>query len=69
MYVHIGKAQIIQINEIIAVIHYENYVPAAFLRLLVPMDEVKSFIVTDDFVFGSPYRAQAIVKKVKEQRL
>lgn len=69
MYVQIGPDQTIQIKEIIAVIHFENYVPAAFVRLLVPKSEVKSFIVCNEIVYGSPYRAQAIVKKIKEQRL
>jgi hypothetical protein len=69
VYVQIGKAQTVQTSEIIAVVHYENYVPAAFVRLLVPMDEIRSYIVTADFVYGSPYRAQAVVKKIKEQKL
>ncbi|TWT00634.1 hypothetical protein [Planomicrobium sp. CPCC 101079] len=69
MYVQVGKTQTIQINEIIAVIHHENYMPAAFVRLLVPREEVRAFIVTADFVYGSPYRAQAIVKKINDRRL
>jgi hypothetical protein len=69
MYVQIGKAQTIQTSEIIAVIQYENDVPAAFVRLLAPKSEVRSLIVTTDFSYGSPYRAQAIVKKIQEQRL
>ncbi|GKW44313.1 hypothetical protein NCCP2050_00050 [Planococcus sp. NCCP-2050] len=54
-------------KEIIAVIHYENYVPAAFVRLLVPIEHVKSYVVTDEFVYGSPLKAQAIVKHLNEQ--
>ncbi|MGI2328456.1 hypothetical protein [Planococcus sp. YIM B11945] len=65
----IGKAQTIRITEIIAVIDWKNEVPAAFLRPLVPEKDIKSYIVTDDFVYGSPYRAQAIIKKIKERRL
>lgn len=66
---HIGKEQMIRIAEIIAVIAHENYVPAAFVRPLVPIENVKSFIVTDDFVYGSPLRAQAVLKKIQQNRL
>ncbi|MBZ5199585.1 hypothetical protein HU147_00020 [Planomicrobium chinense] len=66
---HIGKEQTIRIAEIVAVTAHEHYVPAAFVRLLVPLDKVKSFIVTDDFVYGSPLRAQAILKKIRQNRL
>jgi len=67
--VHIGKEQTIRIAEIIAVTAHEPYVPAAFVRLLVPLEKVKSFIVTDDFAYGSPLRAQAILKKIRQNRL
>jgi len=67
--VHIGKEQTVRTAEIVAVIAHENYVPAAFLRLLVPIEKVKSFIVTDDFVYGSPLRAQAVLKKIQQNRL
>ena len=69
MYVSISTGQIIRTDEIIAVISHENYKPAAFVRLLVPIDKVKSFVVTDDFIYGTPLKAQSILKKVKEQRL
>jgi hypothetical protein len=67
--VHIGKEQTIRTAEIIAVIAYQNDVPAAFTQLLVPIEKVKSFIVTDDFVYGSPLRAQAVLKKIQQYRL
>lgn len=69
MYIQIGAAQILQIAEIIAVIPYKNKMPVAFVRLLVPRESVKSLIVTEDFTYGSPYRTQAILKKIKEHRM
>lgn len=69
MYIQIGAAQILRIAEIIAVIPYKNKMPVAFVRLLVPMESVKSLIVTEDFIYGSPYRTQAIMKKIEEHRL
>jgi FAD synthase len=69
MYVQIGSDQLIVITEIIAVVHPEQYVPSAFVRLLVPQDAVKSYVVTDDFVYGSPYRTQALLKKIEQNRL
>jgi hypothetical protein len=69
MYISISPGQTIRTNEIIAVISHQNYRPAAFVRLLVPIDKVKSFVVTDDFIYGTPLKAQSILKKVKEQRL
>lgn len=69
MYVQIGAAQLIATTEIIAVVHHEQYVPSAFVRLLVPKDSVKSYVVTDDFVYGSPYRTQALLKKMEQNRL
>ncbi|MBT2584171.1 hypothetical protein [Planococcus sp. ISL-109] len=69
MYVQIGTAQLIATSEIIAVVHHEQYVPSAFVRLLVSPDAVKSYVVTDDFVYGSPYRTQALLKKIQQNRL
>ncbi|TWT06244.1 hypothetical protein FQV26_00065 [Planococcus sp. CPCC 101016] len=69
MYIQIGAAQILRIAEIIAVIQYENKMPAAFVRLLVPKESVKSLVVTEDFTYGSPYRTQALLKKIEENRL
>lgn len=36
------------------------------MRLLVPIDKVKSFVVTDDFIYGSPLKAQAILKQIMD---
>lgn len=69
MYVQIGTTQVIAVSEIIAVVHHEQYVPSAFVRLLVPTDAVKSYVVTDDYVYGSPYRTRALLKKIQENRL
>ena len=69
MYIQIGAAQILRIAEITAVIQYENKMPAAFVRLLVPRESVKSLVVTEGFTYGSPYRAQVIMKKIEENRL
>ena len=69
MYIQIGAAQILQTADIIAVIQYDNKMPAAFVRLLVPVETVKSLVVTEDFIYGSPYRTQAIMKKIEENRL
>lgn len=69
MYVQIGAAQLIAVSEIIAVVHHEQHVPSAFMRLLVPLEAVKSYVVTDDFVYGSPYRPQALLKKIQQNRL
>lgn len=69
MYIQIGAAQILRIADIVAVIQYEDEMPAAFARLLVPVENVKSLVVTEDFIYGSPYRTKAIMKKIKENRL
>lgn len=62
---HIGKTQAIRITDIVAILHAENYTPPANLRLLVPIDEVKSFIVTETFTYGSPFLGTSIIKKVQ----
>ncbi len=69
MYVQIASSQLISTDEIIAVVDPEHYVPSAFVRLLVPTSAVKSYVVTDDFIYGSPYKAQALLKKIQENRL
>ena len=69
MYIQIRAAQILPIADIIAVIQCENKKPAAFVQLLVPVESVKSLVVTEDFIYGSPYRTQAIMKKIEENRL
>lgn len=69
MYVSISTDHTIRITEIIAIVSKETYTPTAFMRLLVPIDKVKSFVVTDDFIYGTPLKAQAILKKINEQRV
>lgn len=69
MYVQIGSTQVIAVSEILAVVHHEQYMPSTFMRLLVPPEAVKSYVVTDDFVYGSPYRPQALLKKIQQNRL
>lgn len=69
MYVQIGTSQLIAVTEILAVVHHEHYAHSAFTRLLVPPEAVKSYVVTDDFVYGSPYRPQALLKKIQQNRL
>lgn len=69
MYVQIGASQLIAVTEILAVVHHEQYVHSAFTRLLVPQEAVKSYVVTDDFVYGSPYRPQALLNKIQQNRL
>lgn len=50
MQVPLGKARTLQRTDISAVIDYEKYVPAAFVRLRAPIIDVKSFIVADDYI-------------------
>ena len=64
MYISISTEQTVLASRIIAVISTENYAPSAFTRLLVPIEKVKSFVVTDDFTYGSPLKAQAIMKQL-----
>lgn len=59
MYVQIGNGQILLIDSILAVIP-ENKEDDK---------QIRSIVVTDDRTYTSPYRAQALVKKIEEGRL
>lgn len=69
MYVQIGTTQAIAVSAIIAVVQPGQFTPSAFVRLLAAPEAVRSYVVTDEFVYGSPYRAQALLKKIQETRL